>query len=192
MADTVAFLSTCPGRGTTVVPRTDVPSSEYFYPRAPGGARPGDATYCRGGAVFLSTCPGRGTTTITVKSVAAVQFLSTCPGRGTTIYREHLMTAIKDFYPRAPGGARLIGFAEFVKGMPISIHVPREGHDRPENTESGEETYFYPRAPGGARRTTAHQRARRYCRFLSTCPGRGTTAKTHKICRRFCSIMAMI
>lgn len=28
--------------------------------------------------------------------------------------------------------------------------------------------------------------------FLSTCPVRGTTAKTPKICRRFCSIMAMI
>ena len=78
------FLSTCPARGTTFrrnaiivrslisihVPREghDLvtmicrPKIRFFYPRAPGGARPVPFAPFTLDRAFLSTCPGRGTT----------------------------------------------------------------------------------------------------------------------------------
>ena len=79
----------------------------------------------------------------------------------------------KNFYPRAPGGARHcppsghMNNGTFLSACPgrgttagptgptgpqgISIRVPREGHDFPRCREPGRRKYFYPRAPGGAR-----------------------------------------
>ena len=58
--------------------------------------------------------------------------------------------------------------------LQISIHVPREGHDRRYRQRSRTTRNFNPRAPRGARQetvnTTIHQTA-----FQSTCPARGTT-----------------
>ena len=101
------------------------------------------------------------------------------------------------FNPRAPRGARRLLCVSVLRRRYISIHVPREGHDKstPE-TSPGCFTYFNPRAPRGARlavmmdeeaagifqstcpaRGTTSSAPRGYCglEFQSTCPARGTT-----------------
>ena len=81
-------------------------------------------------ARFQSTCPARGTTTPRMPlSRPLSAFQSTCPARGTT-WRNTTTAA----------------------GRPISIHVPREGHDL------------------AVYSTHKHTKA-----FQSTCPARGTT-----------------
>ena len=104
----------------------------------------------------------------------ATLFQSTCPARGTT---------------------QGLGLSE--PGGPISIHVPREGHDSTSWRAGPSQHHFNPRAPRGARRglllggNTAgynfNPRAPRGARqigevlakaehlFQSTCPARGTT-----------------
>ena len=124
----------------------------YFNPRAPGGARrfvvPGKANTTR----FQSTCPRWGTTlkrlekqevrkriSIHVPQVghdytraawlqARRIFQSTCPRWGTTRPKQKNADRMKDFNPRAPGGARR-----------YSVTFPSAS------------THFNPRAPGGAR-----------------------------------------
>ena len=146
------FLSTCPGRGTTMLRKF----SGMII------------------SVFLSTCPGRGTTSVTVTASGPdTAFLSTCPGRGTTGRRRTGHEAADNFYPRAPGGARqplsewTLGEVQFLSTCPgrgttaldglnpdadsISIHVPREGHDAYPVSCIPVAYNFYPRAPGGAR-----------------------------------------
>ena len=128
------FQSTCPARGTTPVSGQASRCSANFNPRAPRGARPTAITMTRGDFLFQSTCPARGTT-----------------GRGFIV-----MGRGKNFNPRAPRGAR----HPTVRPLPwrclISIHVPREGHDCGNLTNSGKSTSnFNPRAPRGARRALA-------------------------------------
>ncbi len=102
----------------------------YFNPRAPRGARRDGDIYARGyWARFQSTCPTRGTTSRGGESrTDKSTFQSTCPARGTTA--------------GAPGKDGANG---------ISIHVPREGHDRWCTRQGWREWNFNPRAPRGAR-----------------------------------------
>ena len=58
-----------------------------------------------------------------------IKFQSTCPARGTT------------------GGAMV----EYTAALPISIHVPREGHDSHKRRQQRSGSHFNPRAPRGAR-----------------------------------------
>ena len=78
---------------------------------------------------FQSTCPARGTTAERYIVLRSMEFQSTCPARGTTAAR----------------WLRCVMIA-------ISIHVPREGHDRDRRNSRSPPRDFNPRAPRGARR----------------------------------------
>ena len=79
-------------------------------------------------------------------------FQSTCPARGTTRSRHY-----------------------YGEQYRISIHVPREGHDRTTARQPADAiTYFNPRAPRGARPGSTRS-ALTLEKFQSTCPARGTT-----------------
>ena len=193
----VEFQSTCPARGTTTLPaaawsgtcisihvpreghdalrlRVVVPH-HHFNPRAPRGARllhgvprvarrgisihvPREGhDYCKNTrpakrTSFQSTCPARGTTLMHPQRFRDVEaFQSTCPARGTTIRRPTVGCGrrISIHVPRE-GHDRALCACRPVR--PISIHVPREGHDA------------YCVCAGTARTL-----------FQSTCPARGTT-----------------
>ena len=101
--------------------------------------------------IFQSTCPARGTTIIFGKRRDISQFQSTCPARGTTRI------------PRPTPGRR-----------PISIHVPREGHDGVSQCCILPDAHFNPRAPRGARLNPPKVLTKFHV-FQSTCPARGTT-----------------
>ncbi len=95
-----------------------------------------------------------------------IKFQSTCPARGTT------------------GGAMV----EYTAALPISIHVPREGHDSHKRRQQRSGSHFNPRAPRGARQPQTPPTAQRQP-FQSTCPARGTTSdKFHNISVSFISI----
>ena len=108
---------------------------------------------CRYKRPFQSTCPARGTTLpgktpyvariisihvpreghdeqYDIRVIKRESFQSTCPARGTTIHVDMLESCDKYFNPRAPRGARPFGSGQHKKHPGISIHVPREGHDR--------------------------------------------------------------
>ena len=190
------FQSTCPARGTTSCRCSRSFTRRDFNPRAPRGARleavkdierkawisihvpreghddsvrPSRSHRC----AFQSTCPARGTTRHFSLRCTPAEFQSTCPARGTTVSQQE-------------------------RGLPqaISIHVPREGHDRRGRDVPGAQPHFNPRAPRGARLqkdvggeglTYFNPRAPRGARlqcvkmcvilflFQSTCPARGTT-----------------
>ena len=104
-----------------------------------------------------------------------LRFQSTCPARGTTSWRGTTAPSRRDFNPRAPRGARrglhsptltakvfqstcpargtTVDEEAVRKAAEISIHVPREGHDRPAGAaRRSRGGNFNPRAPRGARR----------------------------------------
>ena len=102
-------------------------------------------------------------------------FQSTCPARGTT-YRVRVM---KENYPisihvprEGHDGFSNLPTINFI----ISIHVPREGHDKHINRCANGNMYFNPRAPRGAR-LGLHCASSQLTVFQSTCPARGTTAR---------------
>ena len=80
---------------------------------------------------FQSTCPARGTTQRRAGcSGHLTAFQSTCPARGTTTTGGGCPPPSAHFNPRAPRGARPHDLAGLREVCVISIHVPREGHDR--------------------------------------------------------------
>ena len=191
---TITFLSTCPGRGTTWF----VNNGERLCEISIHVPREGHDLQSKCDTIykeeFLSTCPGRGTTARFLHSRGALLlFLSTCPGRGTTGRENALCRLCRNFYPRAPGGARLDPECEpdstgrflstcpgrgttsfWVEGLTnvnISIHVPREGHDPTERYLQPNARYFYPRAPGGARRLPAAENGVQIEYFYPRAPG---------------------
>ena len=101
-------------------------------------------------------------------------FQSTCPARGTTCPHAVAVHTC-NFNPRAPRGARPRWINYEAAATPISIHVPREGHDPPSQTFRSLFGHFNPRAPRGARQLSSGSCARQAI-FQSTCPARGTTA----------------
>ena len=78
------FLSTPSGWRATGAPLPRYPHKPDFYPRPPGGGRPGDA----------------------ISVVKARQFLSTPSGWRATRAFIAQSSRIADFYPRPPGGGR--------------------------------------------------------------------------------------
>ena len=124
------FQSTCPARGTTRAAGAPFAAPVNFNPRAPRGAR-------------LSAHTG---------SQAAGDFNPRAPrGARRQAVTGHVQIS-KYFNPRAPRGARLHSIPPPPACQLISIHVPREGHDRSLSC------------------FTPHQQ-----QFQSTCPARGTT-----------------
>ena len=125
------FQSTCPARGTT--PATGSVEYKRFK--------------------FQSTCPARGTTTsFCSRSVRPSRISIHVPREGHDVSRSTPRSSITNFNPRAPRGARLRYLprhsftgrfqstcpargtttppSSCARQMRISIHVPREGHDR--------------------------------------------------------------
>ena len=101
------FQSTCPARGTTWRANGIVSRDCYFNPRAPRGARLVKQCLHNCDSMYFNPRAPRGARLAPCASgVNMATFQSTCPARGTT-YRVRVM---KENYP-------------------ISIHVPREGHD---------------------------------------------------------------
>ena len=125
-------------------------------------------------------------------STTRLTFQSTCPARGTTAGLTIHYTACQDFNPRAPRGARLYTSSHMETVPAISIHVPREGHDRrpsapgcccgisihvpreghdPESAGYPRGTAdFNPRAPRGARRTGTRRRNKASSNFNPRAP----------------------
>ena len=169
----VGFQSTCPARGTTFctlkrictgaisihVPREGHdflrPCRLYprinFNPRAPRGARRRLWERVEVDVYFNPRAPRGARLDPLHKRFKVCRFQSTCPARGTT----HKFGAIKN-------------------DLPISIHVPREGHDLHSASGLPISSYFNPRAPRGAR-LHRQQIAQLWSVFQSTCPARGTT-----------------
>ena len=102
--------------------------------------------------VFQSTRPLRGATIVDgLRDDDKDKFQSTCPVRGTTIPARICRTTALHFNPRAPYGARRHGVVQLLHLLPISIHVPRTGHDEERPVPMPRLIYFNPRAPYGAR-----------------------------------------
>ena len=81
------------------------------------------------------------------------RFQSTCPARGTTFDQKSaaLLDCISIHVPREGHDRRPV---RFDIGNVISIHVPREGHDRKQTALFLLDIDFNPRAPRGARPPT--------------------------------------
>ena len=102
--------------------------------------------------VFQSTLPARGATDADVLFLCNVEFQSTLPARGATRVTK----------------------AECLD-LPISIHAPRTGSDRPCGQMRGRRVRdFNPRSPHGERRATDAYRSA-FWTFQSTLPARGAT-----------------
>ena len=124
--------------------------------------------------LFQSTCPARGTTTDTMAEAAAELISIHVPREGHDPSQAERSMRRCDFNPRAPRGARRQGGAPHRAAPPyfnpraprgarrrttrrttaaaaISIHVPREGHDKSSTGQISGKIYFNPRAPRGAR-----------------------------------------
>ena len=126
-------------------------------------------------AEFQSTCPARGTTfKNAVDLFINSSFQSTCPARGTTGvgFTDNMGGVISIHVPRE-GHDRLR--ARYRRSHRISIHVPREGHDEQERQALITSTLFQSTCP--ARGTTFKNAVDLFINssFQSTCPARGTT-----------------
>ena len=124
------FYPRAPGGARPPPPARAAALPGYFYPRAPGGARLPLTEYAKRHGKFLSTCPGRGTTRRWwTEWPCAATFLSTCPGRGTTITPGQSFSGLALISIHVPreGHDRMEEILD--REIEISIHVPREGHD---------------------------------------------------------------
>ena len=108
------------------------------------------------------------------------------PDREISIHAPHagrdtafrsMYSAIVNFNPRAPCGARPVRRACGAYQLRISIHAPREGRDEIKQVAHPSDHDFNPRAPRGARqhriKTSSHK-----ITFQSTRPARGATGRT--------------
>ena len=99
-----------------------------FNPRTPCGVRPAIPTTLSCRRTFQSTHPLRGATTLIVSPHILPEFQSTHPLRGATLRQLR-------FLPR----------------VPISIHAPLAGCDRPQLDDSDDQNDFNPRTHCGVR-----------------------------------------
>ena len=168
------FQSTCPARGTTGRREPRPCSTTYFNPRAPRGARQQQECDTGGAAMISIHVPreGHDSWLLTTKN-ARNRFQSTCPARGTTCPvrpDERMML----FQSTCPARGTTFKYLRRAHMTPISIHVPREGHDGIFIWLLMRITDFNPRAPRGARLSWCHPQTSTLL-FQSTCPARGTT-----------------
>ena len=101
------FQSTLPARGATGRVRQKSPSRKNFNPRSPHGERP----------ICISF------------PICSAVFQSTLPARGATVVEDAPHCQRYDFNPRSPHGERLLGNADALLDVRISIHAPRTGSD---------------------------------------------------------------
>ena len=109
-------------------------------------------------------------------NVKASLFQSTCPARGTTAVLQLALERCTDFNPRAPRGARHSADEQVQRIPLISIHVPREGHDRNKRLIKISPETFQSTCPARGT-TTSELTVSGFNPFQSTCPARGTTTR---------------
>ena len=151
----------------------------YFYPRPPGGGRPGTGSDAAQGALFLSTPSGwRATCPSLYINSPFLYFYPRPPGGGR---RSRLAAAAlyPHFYPRPPGGGRPKQPIYGSKGGLISIHALRVEGDLTSAAQKPRSFNFYPRPPGGGRRSPACNRAGK-SHFYPRPPGGGRQQKRTK------------
>ena len=105
----------------------------------------------------------------------AVQFQPTCPVRGTTRKSFPYRARLPHFNPRAPCGARPRSCEVFHGADPISTHVPRAGHDEPNNGIMLVHQQFQPTRPIRGATWPRRPCTTRIFRFQPTRPIRGAT-----------------
>ena len=129
-------------------------TDKHFYPRPPGGGRPGVILYCNSMSTFLSTPSG---------------WRATAKRIVDTLVK-------KNFYPRPPGGGRLHLLSPPLAFPRISIHALRvEGDGIDMDTIVGYVQFLS--TPSGWRATKQRRKTRRRMRFLSTPSGWRATFK---------------
>ncbi len=107
----------------------------------------------------------------------AVQFQPTCPVRGTTRKSFPYRARLPHFNPRAPCGARPRSCEVFHGADPISTHVPRAGHDEPNNGIMLVHQQFQPTRPIRGATWPRRPCTTRIFRFQPTRPIRGATRR---------------
>ena len=93
-------------------------------------------------SVFQSTCPARGTTMTVTRSCVGSTFQSTCPARGTTSGGGGAKSVPLKFQSTCPARGTTKVAAAARRPRNISIHVPREGHDKQLKSVDGKLDYI--------------------------------------------------
>ena len=130
----VGFQSTCPARGTTLPIIDSFRFAEHFNPRAPRGARRvqvPNPNMARGISIHV---PREGHDDwCNWERLGVRAYFNPRAPRGARPLSALKGRSPRHFNPRAPRGARLYDTGEGVAlNVTISIHVPREGHDVPQ------------------------------------------------------------
>ena len=119
LVSSILFLSTPSGWRATVELIKLFQASRYFYPRPPGGGRPGvPAELLSGDTISIHALRVEGDCVFAALPRQPVLFLSTPSGWRATRCRHRRLALCPDFYPRPPGGGRLpfsSGFAQHIK-----------------------------------------------------------------------------
>ena len=114
----------------------------------------------------------------------AVEFLSTPSGWRATASRSINRIRTRYFYPRPPGGGRLLLYLCSQNAEIISIHALRVEGDQSWILLSPPDFNFYPRPPGGGRLGSQGRRVRR-AEFLSTPSGWRATRRCGQLVRGY-------
>ena len=157
------------------------PQSRYsfrwdFNPRAPRGARQ-KTIVLRGGAKNISIHvprEGHDDSHGWHRGKSSI-FQSTCPARGTTLQSRPRRSSLRNFNPRAPRGARRAVYISTSDTNPISIHVPREGHDHAKYDPECKRQEISIHVPREGHDLDVFADKATSGIFQSTCPARGTT-----------------
>ena len=124
-----------------------------FYPRPPGGGRLVFEIITNEGVTVISIHALRVEGDVCERGHAEQLpyiFLSTPSGwRATTAFR--ICAFGVNFYPRPPGGGRLLGATTQNTFKFISIHALRVEGDLYSHSKASLLLHFYPRPPGGGR-----------------------------------------
>ena len=191
------FQSTCPARGTTLLPRSRNSTAHKISIHVPREGHDGLCVSCIKIMGISIHVPREGHDTVTLNGLAGQIISIHVPREGHDVTapiapkptadfnpraprgarRRPIITApiSTNFNPRAPRGARLDNINLGITQSEISIHVPREGHDRYSRRLSRRSRNFNPRAPRGARLDQFAEFIGGVTQFQSTCPARGTT-----------------
>ena len=147
----------------------------HFNPRAPRGARlKVSSPQCSHGGISIHV-PREGHDGIDVADVLRVRHFNPRAPRGARPIRTLRFRGIISFQSTCPARGTTATEWWTLPRRSISIHVPREGHDRCCRRCRTDRHNFNPRAPRGARQISVFDYAFKFP-FQSTCPARGTTA----------------
>ena len=133
MPETVAFQSTLPARGATLLPHPVCVRPAYFNPRSPHGERHGRAgrRTVQPGISIHAPRTGSDALQSTVRFGCDL-FQSTLPARGATLYNWG-MAGYDIFQSTLPARGATRFFGIYKAANKISIHAPRTGSDAIDN-----------------------------------------------------------